>query len=239
MGGQKGIAAVMEGMRMKKSIIALAAVFSCVAIFVSACALGSASDNTLFTFDSSVHTVHEGLPLDGSGTGLPENFEALDESVRRSSFDAIVVGEVAGPSINRIISGGFNHVITPILVHHIVFMGDNIPVFEVGEIINVRENYFFVTYDTQPPDRPSGAQIGDVVTNMRYVPMESGNRYLIYIGYRRLTPDDVYYYEIELFFSAMRRLFVYRLDYEPSRLPRTNTHRELGSAVKPSDNKIL
>jgi len=194
---------------------------------VSGCAPESASDSTLFTFDSSVHTVHEGFPLDGSGIGMPETFREFDDSVRGGSSRALIVGEVAGPSINRIISGGFNHVITPILVHYVVFMGDNIPMFEVGGIINVRENYFFVTYDTQPPDRPSGAQIGDVVTNMRYVPMESGNRYLIYVGYRSLTPNNVYYYDIELFFSAMRRGLVYLLDPENPRPPRNESRAEL------------
>jgi len=168
----------------------------------------------LFVFDSSRHTVHS-LPYHANEI-RPASFEDFDAI--RHPRRAIVVGEVVGPSINRIINlsddlrdvnvaTGFNHVVTPVLVHYVIFAGEYIEKIEIGQVINVREAYYVVTADTQAYAR--GFPTGDVMTILSSWPMEMGNRYLIYLHYNDL---DVYRFNGEVVLSAMRRESIYLLD---------------------------
>jgi hypothetical protein len=177
------------------------------------------ADNTSFLFDSSIHTIH-------SPKGhideiiIPQSFEDMDSRVRANPLYAIVIGEVAGFSINRIISpfdlrdfsrpGADNHVITPMLVHKIIYIGDEIRDLEYlteGELVDVREGYYYITEETQA--YRSGKPLGDIETIRRYWPMESGNLYLMYLYY---YPAEVYQYNGEVILSvSASRTSVYQL----------------------------
>jgi len=64
-----------------------------------------------------------------------------------------------------------NRVITPILIHYVIFAGDEITNLSVGEIINVREGYWFTE-----------AEVVVIMPLLLAWPMETGNRYLIYLN---------------------------------------------------------
>ncbi|MCL2376607.1 MAG: hypothetical protein FWC76_04340 [Defluviitaleaceae bacterium] len=166
--------------------------------------LDSISDT--FLFNSSHHTVHD-LPWETNET-IPASFEEFDTAVRNNSNAAIIVGEVAGPSINRIIQPkGENHVITPILIHYVIFLGDEIADMQTGDIINVIEGYYYVTPQTQA--YADGFAVGDIMTNRSYWPMESDNRYIIYlVG----GAHQIYHYNNQSILSAGFREQVYLLD---------------------------
>ena len=177
-------------------------------------------ENGLFMFDSDRHVVHS---PDWHGSEIiPLSFFEFDANGRNGTHTAIVVGEVAGPSVNRIINPalhlrdlsvvtGDNHVITPVLVHYIIRAGEEFPEMEVGEIIRIKEGYFYVTSETQ--EYFGGTSIGEVVTNMGAWPMEAGNRYLILMQFNpSASTDSVYSHNGENFPSAMRREQVYLLD---------------------------
>jgi len=140
-------------------------------------------------FNSSYHTLHNS-PHSTTNITTPASFEEFDFAVRNNSNTAIIVGEVAGSSTNRILwpkedlrdpDGifGQNHVVTPILIHHIIFLGDEVADISRGDIISVIEGYYYVTNETQA--YVDGFAIGDIMTNRSYWPMETGNRYIIYL----------------------------------------------------------
>ena len=175
-------------------------------------------ENGLFRFNSTTHTVHEQVWF--ASEDLPANFNELDEILRHPTT-VIVIGEVVGPSINRItfprmslqdvsVPVTFNHVITPVLVHDIIYIGSDITHdIRVGEVIDVREGYFFVTEETQEYVR--GTPLGNIVAQFGTRPMESGNRYLIYAHNSWNRADNTYNYIDEVVLGAMNRIGIYRL----------------------------
>ena len=195
-------------------------------------------ENNLFMFDSSRHVVH-GLDYMALSVGDIGTFEDFDAAATRHPSMAIIIGEVAGPSINRIIDpipqlrdfsipSGCNHVITPILVHHIIHLGDDIKALrniKVGEIVDVMEGYFYVTPITVPYTR--GVPLGEIVPAIfGGFPMETGNRYLIYFHHGGgPRPDRIYNYNNEHTFNALRNNQVYLLDPTSSR-SRLDIHPE-------------
>jgi len=144
----------------------------------------------LFWFDSSAHMVSK-VPFSFSG-GWVGTLEGLDEVSRDFPNNAIIIGEAIGPSINRIMRpayhlrghnavSGQNHVITPILVRYIVYVGDEITNIRVGEIVDVMESHYFVTPETQ--DYVHGWPLNTVKNRRWGQPMEMGNAYLMYLVY--------------------------------------------------------
>jgi len=186
-------------------------------------------ENGLFMFNSSIHAVYS--PQWTGSAIVRGTFEDYDNE--RHPGRAMIIGEVAGPSVNRIINprwelrdhhrdfyygSGDNHVITPILVHEIIFLGtevDELIHVKVGEVIDVIEGYYFVTPETQA--YAHGARVGQVRTVRGARPMESGNRYLLYIHHGGNRASSIYHYNYELILSAMGRSQVYHLG---SLLPR-------------------
>ena len=181
-------------------------------------------ENNLFRFNSSKHRVYN--PMWMGSEFIRGTFADFDNE--RHPGRAMIIGEVAGPSINRIIDiGADSHVITPILVHYILFVGEEIDELihiQVGEIVDVMENYFFVTPETRAYAR--GVPLGQVITNWGARPMESGNRYLLYIHHGGNWPDCPYLFNGERVLAAMHRSLVYRLGpIGPiARLSSTPTH---------------
>lgn len=96
--------------------------------------------------------------------------------------------------------------ITPILVHHIIYLGDDITGVNVGEITRVMEGYFYVTPETQA--YAAGFALGDIIVNRSTWPMEMGNRYLIYL---HNNVNKIYHFNGELILSAMLRDQIYLL----------------------------
>jgi len=142
-------------------------------------------ENWMFMFDSDRHEVVS--PEWHGSRMVVDTFEEAHRLMRRAS-GAIIIGEVAGPSINRItdpairplnVTTADNHVITPILVHYIMHVGDEITNIRIGEIIDVIEGYSYVTPETRAYQR--GTPIGTVITNRGAVPMEVGNRYILHL----------------------------------------------------------
>jgi len=175
-------------------------------------------ENNLFWFDSKRHMVHE-TEWSASEERFP-SFQAFHDNALSSTNMAIIIGEVVGPSINRITGParhlwepgqrlGDNHVITPILVHYIIHMGEDITHVKVGEIFDVIEGYYYVTTETQAyfQDIPLGTVIG----NRGARPMETGNRYLIFL-YRSFFENTVFEYNDELPLSAAQRENSFLLD---------------------------
>ena len=177
-------------------------------------------ENSLFMFNSSRHVVHNPQWM---ASGIPPNtFEEFDSF--RHPGRAIIIGEVAGPSINRIINpklslqdfsvpSGDNHVITPILVHYIIFLGEDIDEtlsIQVGDVIDLMEGYFYVTPETQA--YIEGVPLGQILTNWAARPMEAGNRYLIYMHDGENRPDSIYRYNDELILGAFGNSRIYILD---------------------------
>ena len=176
-------------------------------------------NNELFRFNPSTHSIYDTTwSASQIVHGTFEDFDA-----ERHPGTAIVIGEVAGPSLNRIIwprndlrdlrrGGGWNHVITPVLVHYIIFVGEEIEELmhiQVGEIVDVMEGYFYVTAETQ--EYANFAPLGQIRTILCARPMESGNRYLIYLHHGGNWSDSIYRYNGELVLSAIDSSLVYRL----------------------------
>jgi len=135
---------------------------------------------------------------------------------------AVIVGEVVGPSTNRILNpawhlrnfnypAGINHVITPVLVHYIIFQGEAITNISVGEIVDVLEGYYHITPETRQYHAGDPRYTaGDIAISLSW-PMEAGNRYLIILHNGANDPSGMYSYNGEVVLSAMRREQVYRL----------------------------
>ena len=175
-------------------------------------------ENGLFRFNASTHTVNqhatEALEI------LSPDFEVF-YSLTRHPGQIIIIGEVVGPSINRIIHpridlrdltqlAAFNHVITPVLVHEIIHLGYEVyNDVRVGDVVDIRELYYFVTPITG--SHANGIPAGQIVAQWGTRPMESGHRYLIFAhnsGNREVSP---YHYNGELVLNAMHRADIYRL----------------------------
>ena len=186
-------------------------------------------ENGLFRFNSSKHIVH-GQVWPGQEADLP-NFEEFNTRSRHSGR-VIIIGEVVGPSINRIVDRGvgsrnpsvavaLNHVVTPVLVHHIIYLGDEIlNDVRVGEVMDVREGYFFVTPETSA--YANGIPLGQVMGNFGVRPMESGNRYLIFMHNSNNRAVSPYHYNGEPILAAMQAAAVLRLT--PVRALSRNSH---------------
>ena len=178
-------------------------------------------ENGLFWFDPDRHVVHNLFVRDSETT--PSSFERFDAHFRNFSGQAIIIGEVAGPSINRILRPaehlqhladdpvvarfGINHVITPILVHHIIHLGSEVTCVKIGEIVKVMEGHYFATSETQEYI-DGDAALGEIITNFSYMPMETGYRYVIYVN---ITNFWFYHFNGEPILDAMH-LGMYRLD---------------------------
>jgi hypothetical protein len=104
----------------------------------------------------------------------------------------IAIVEVAGPSVNRIIDlprelrdpnrdprlpQGINHVVTPIRVNRIIYLGEDLTV-EEGDVVLALERYFYVTHET--PDLLQHHPMHTIISGWGDVPMEMGRSYLIY-----------------------------------------------------------
>jgi len=177
-------------------------------------------ENGLFVFNPDRHVVID-RPWNASWSGRPYPFDVTMESVLQNPREAVLIVEVAGPSINRIIDPawhltdfsrptGFNHVITPMLVHHIIHAGEELLMdLKVGKITNILENYFYVTPETQA--YVDGVSLGTVMVNMSSVPMEVGSRYLI-IAHDGDGGTGIYQYQGERILGAMFIDSVFLLD---------------------------
>lgn|GEM_PF-6056103 len=175
-------------------------------------------ENGLFKFNSSRHTVNQRVWL--GHEGLLPSFEEFN-TLAMHPGRIIIVGEVVGPSINRVIHPRWdlwdpatpsadNYVITPVLVHHIIHLGDEIlNDVRVGEVIDVREGHFFVTPESQP--YADGIPIGEIMANFGTIPMESGHRYLMFIHNGGNDPESPYNYNGEIILGSMHRRSFYRL----------------------------
>ena len=116
--------------------LALVAIISTALVIIYTSSTRQLSDDGLFLYDSSRHIIHGAFgPSPFIGNPF-RSFEEFHSVVRESPYSAIIIGEVAGPSINRIITpanhlknffipGADNHVITPILVHYTILMGED------------------------------------------------------------------------------------------------------------------
>ena len=213
-------------MRKKVTIFALCLAAICVMGATFAIANARSFDYDLFLFNSSRHTVHDS-PMSASML-ISASFGEFHDTNLNFPDSAIIIGEVAGPSINRIIfqpvlqrdssvPSGLNHVITPILVHYIIHMDEGFTSVQVGEIVNVIEGYFYVTPETGGHER--GLAPGTIVTHFSTWPMETGNRYLIYL-FEDLNFSEVYRYNGEAIPFAFFRESIYLLNPTNSRMAR-------------------
>jgi len=160
----------------------------------------SIENDNLFLYDPIKNPITSG----SISRIVPMSLEELELGSRMykdeepNPYTLILICEVAGPSINRIIMPpkskmdytkvyGTNHVITPILIHKIIYMGDYSNVKE-GEIIFVAEPYFYITEET--PDYLDTLSLNSVWAN-EYYPMEAGNLYLTYMG---LVTNELFAY---------------------------------------------
>jgi len=199
-------------MNIRENIVAAYFYLICLLAFafLSACTphrpFADDFENGLFMFDSSRHEVR--LIWTTAHWNGPDTFAEFDTNVRARPNNAIFVGEVAGPSINRIMVGADSHVITPILVHHIIHLGDEISGVQVGEIINVGEGISYVTEDSEEYTM-WGIPLGSIVSNRGSWPMEVGNRYLIYT---HLVTGEIFRFNDEPILSASGWQSVYLLD---------------------------
>ena len=177
-------------------------------------------ESGLFLYDSSRHEMINPVWM---VSRIPPTKTLEEIHSYEHSGTAIIIGEVAGPSLNRIIwprqelrsrsiTGGFNHVVTPVLVHYIVFVGDEIgrlAHIQVGEVVDIIEGYFYVTDETQ--EYANGIPIGTLITHAETRPMESGNRYVIYLHYGDNRPVSIYHIDSEFISVAMQRDLIHRL----------------------------
>lgn len=135
-------------------------------------------ENWMFLFDSSRHEVVSPAGQHDSWW-VPGSFEEA-HTLMQGSNGAIIVGEVVGPSINRITESvrTSNHVVTPVLVHDVMFLGEEVSNVIVGEIVDVMEGYYYVTPETSA-HRNGRVPVGTLITQFGTIPMEVGNRYVI------------------------------------------------------------
>jgi len=170
----------------------------------------------LFIFDSAIHAIHP-VPWRDDEISLG-SFEDVLLNLMQNPRGAIIVGQVAGPSINRILDPAIhlrdfafpsacNHVITPIQVNYIVSAGIDVGNLRIGEIVDVMELYYFVTSETQA--FAEGIPIGDVRTLRSYIPMETGNLYLLFL-IKETQP--IFRHNGEAIFSAASWSSVHRLN---------------------------
>ena len=178
-------------------------------------------ENNLFRFNPSKHIVNEQVWL-GQEPDMP-SFEEFHSRVitQYSDRHAVIIGEVVGPSINRIVDPriglrnpnvpvALNHVITPVLVHSIIHLGEGINNdVRVGEVIDLREGYFYVTPETQAYE--NGIPLGQIMGIFGARPMESGNRYLIFMHNDGNIAVNPYRYNGEHILSAWQSPTVLRL----------------------------
>ena len=218
-------------MKKKITIFALClAMISTVFIMANAALTNQSADDELFLFDSSKHTVHS--PEYTASGYLSDSFEEFNNLYLTYPDTAIIIGEVTGPSINRIIHTldylrnpnapiRFNFVITPILIHHIVSLGEEFTDVKVGEIINVSERYYYVTPETTEQEH----LVGNIVTHFSTWPMEKGNLYLIHL-HESAYDSEYYRYNGEVIASAFFKEMIYLLDpISPARVHTNNeTH---------------
>jgi len=165
-------------------------------------------------FDPLIHSVQY---RDAGERIIPSSFIDLDNRCRWSNdgtpikSSLIIIGEVAGPSTNRIIYPsrseripgqvyGSNHVTTPVLIHNIIYRGENHDVIE-GDVIYVREHFYYVTEET--PDALNHFPLNTIIS-YEYDPMEKNNLYLMYIGQGSSELYNFNYYPSNLHIVARR-----------------------------------
>jgi hypothetical protein len=201
-------------------------VFICIcAVFLSAC---SAADT--FYYDSSNFSVYyEDIIISREPPASTfEELESLYRSLRGAEYNEsvfILVAEIAGPSVNRIIEPedpddwdptvvyGSNHVITPMRIKEVIYQSDGNDL-KAGDEINMMERYFIATKETPLLLEEVGRNT--VITNSQYpyTPMERGKTYVIYAGINAWNKDSPYLYNGEPPYVANSNA-VYCISEEP------------------------
>jgi len=207
------IGAISEIFKTRK-LLALSAcliAFAAAAVFITAAMRDSGEEvifgDGLIMFNPDVHTLFEDPYWNLMVSEIiSDSFEAWDTGSRGSDLTVVFIGEVAGPSINMIIpQGADSHVVTPIKVHYIIHQGERVTNLRVGELVDIREAYFFVTPEMS---YRYGAPMGTVASVRGGRPMIAGNRYLIYAW---LSGGTAEIYNGERILSSFRRISNYRL----------------------------
>ena len=178
-------------------------------------------ENNLFRFNPSLHTIHgQEADLAQYVGGMP-TFEEYYDAIVKHPNQIAIIGEVVGPSINRIVNprldmadasvpAASNHVLTPILVHYIMHIGADVTnTVRVGEVIDVIEGHFFVTQETQA--YVNGTPLGTIVAQFGTRPMESGHRYLMFLHNGSSWIGSPYRYNSEIVLGTMLKEDIYRL----------------------------
>lgn len=152
-----------------------------------------------FYFDSTKFII---VDNDGGNRIIPTSMEDMEKRARNltndseTQYGAILICEVIGKSINRIIEPseedrdessvyGVNHVLTPVKISRVVFAGKDVFLNEGNEVYLV-EPFFYVTKETPAYMEEYGE---NTIISSEYDPLEKGKRYLMYLSYQ---PDEIY-----------------------------------------------
>ena len=184
-------------MKRKTLIILSAAAVIVIGVAAYLIIASSADKTDTFLYNPEKYDIVYGLDGDRAV------FRSLAEKEEYTCYPngLIVICEVAGPSINRILTPprneqkttvvyAQNHVLTPMKINTIIYKGEDVDVSE-GEIKTVIEPYYYVT--TETPDDLKQYPMYTILSKS-YEPMEIGKTYLVYM---RNDIAKVFYYNGE------------------------------------------
>jgi len=122
-----------------------------------------------------------------------KTMEQLEHSYRNLENGApnpdtmIAIFQIAGASVNRFLELIMPHVLTPVKILKIFYMGENMH-FEEGDIVYIVEPYFYVNKDAIDNHGYNGFQLDRLIA-YGCNPMEKGKLYLSYMNYEVLDHE--------------------------------------------------
>jgi hypothetical protein len=189
---------------------------------------GSGTNPNAFSYDPSAFSTFY-VQTEVDEVLFAETFEERELKMRalrgfeynENAF--ILVVEVAGESINRIIFPedetdrdptivyGNNHVITPVRIKDVIYQSTGNKL-QKDDVIHVMERYFIATEETPVILREVGS---NAVVTTDYDPMERGKTYVIYAGNDIWNEDSPYLFNGEPPYVVDKN-GVYCISHEPA-----------------------